>query len=79
MDEGMDLWYEALKLGVQFSRTTKCATLEIFRSGSRAEPYWIESSVDDVTLARWLDTVSTSLQKVFINLIVFTGSHYPMC
>jgi hypothetical protein len=57
MGEGMNNWREALRRGVQFSGTTKCRAVEIFHRASVAEPDWIESPVDDVTLPQWLDIV----------------------
>jgi hypothetical protein len=50
----------AVRPGLQFSSETKCATLEIFHYASLTKPHWAESTVDDVTLPRWVDMVRLS-------------------
>jgi len=54
MDEGMKNWHNALRRGVQFSKTTKCDTLEVLYYPSLTDLQWIEGSADDSTLSQWL-------------------------
>jgi hypothetical protein len=57
MDEGQNPWNTAMIRGAQFSKATRCATLDVRVSESLAEPAWTEGTVDDMTLTRWFDEV----------------------
>ena len=70
MDEGMKNWHKALRRGVQFSKTTKCDTLEVLWYPSLAGLQWIEGSADDSTLSQWLYTVCPVCNERVLSLLM---------
>lgn len=58
-----DEYTRALRMGVEFSSSTDCKTLELLYPDSLADPQWIEAAVDDGSLHQWLEWVSVSCRS----------------